>query len=548
MRLFSFLNFIFLFTVSICAADPSKVWIADLGNGNYKNPIIYADYSDPDICRADKDYYMTASSFNCIPGLPILHSKDLVNWTIIGHALESITMPPNYYDIPRHGRGVFAPSIRYHNNYFYIYWGDPDLGIFMVRTQNPKGKWEAPVMVKEGRGFIDPCPLWDDDGNVYLIHALAGSRVRQSSLLIVNRLSSDGDKVIDGQGHVVYSGHGENPTIEGPKFYKHNGYYWIFAPAGGVKNGWQLAMRSRNIYGPYESRTVMARGTTDINGPHQGGWVTTPDGKEDWFIHFQDKDAYGRIIHLQPMSWRKDGWPIIGIDKAGKGTGEPVTTFRKPNVGKNYPVMTPQESDEFNERTLSLQWQWHANPYIYWYYPAGEKGHLKLFSVVQNNDEYNNMMDCPNLLLQKFPAEEFSITSKMTFNPSNRAIGERGGLIVMGYDYAILAFENTSSGIILSMSECLEAEKKNPEKLIASQKLDSANLTVWLRIDVHSEGVCTFFYSLNGKHFQPIGGKFTARKGGWIGAKVGLFCNRPKISGAGGWLEVDYFRIQKSEK
>jgi len=544
MRLLSFLSFIFLYALSVSATEPSKVWVADLGNGNYKNPIIYADYSDPDICRAGDDYYMTASSFNCTPGLPILHSRDLVNWSIVGHALDSVT-PSKYYDVPRHGRGVFAPSIRYHNNYFYIYWGDPDQGIFMVRTKDPKGKWDAPVMVKEGKGYIDPCPLWDDDGNVYLVYALAGSRVRQSSLLIVNRLSPNGEKVIDGQGRVVYSGHGENPTIEGPKFYKHNGYYWIFAPAGGVKNGWQLAMRSRDIYGPYESRIVLARGTTDINGPHQGGWVTTPDGKEDWFIHFQEKDAYGRIIHLQPMTWRKDGWPVIGVDKDGKGTGEPVTTYRKPNVGKTYPIMTLQDSDEFNERTLGLQWQWHANPYIYWYYPAGEKGNLRLFSIVQSGNEYGNMMDCPNLLLQKFPAEEFSVVSKITFNPSKRAIGERGGLIVMGYDYAMLAFENTSDGMKLSVMECREAEKKNPEKPIASEKLDADNPTVWLRVDVRSGGKCTFFYSLNGKKYQPLGGDFTARKGGWIGAKVGLFCNRPEVSGAGGWMDVDYFRFEK---
>ncbi len=547
MRLSSLLIPIFFLTGMVYATEPSKVWVADNGDGSYKNPIIYADYSDPDICRAGNDYYITASSFNCTPGLPILHSNDLVNWTIIGHALDKVD-PSSIYDIPRHGGGVFAPSIRYHNDYFYIFWGDPDIGIYMVRTKDPKGKWEAPVMVKEGKGFIDPCPLWDDDGNAYLIHALAGSRIRQSSLLIINSLSPDGTKVLDGQGRVVYDGHGVNPTIEGPKLYKRDGYYWIFAPAGGVKNGWQLAMRSRDIFGPYESRTVMARGTTNINGPHQGGWVTTPDGKEDWFIHFQDKDAYGRIIHLQPMNWNKDGWPIIGIDKDGKGIGEPVTTYRKPNVGKTYPIATPQESDEFNNRTLGLQWQWHANPYIYWYYPAGENGNLRLFSTVQRGNDYGNMFDCPNLLLQKFPTEEFSVVTKATFTPSSRAVGERGGLIVMGYDYAMLIFENTSNGVTLSAIECHEADKKNPESIIATEKLDAPTPTAWLRVDVRSGGKCTFFYSLNGKQFKSLGGEFTAKQGRWIGAKVGLFCNRPEISGAGGWLDVDYFRVEKLGK
>ena len=545
MRLFSIVISICLFTASICSAQLSKAWVADNGDGTYTNPIIHADYSDPDVCRAGEDYYMTSSSFNCIPGLPILHSKDLVNWTIVGHALESIT-PSDMYDIPRHAKGVFAPSIRYHNDYFYIYWGDPDFGIYMVRAKDPKGKWEAPRMVKEGKGFIDPCPLWDEDGNVYLVHALAGSRVRQSSLLIMNRLSPDGDKVVDGQGRVVYDGHGDNPTIEGPKLYKHEGYYWIFAPAGGVRNGWQLAMRSRDIFGSYESRTVLARGKTDINGPHQGGWVTTPDGSEDWFIHFQDKVAYGRIIHLQPMKWSEDGWPVIGIDTDGDGVGEPVTIHRKPNVGKTYPTATPQDNDEFDSRTLGLQWQWHANPYVYWYYPAGENGLLRLLSVVQNPDEYENMLDCPNLLLQKFPAEEFSAITKVTFHPSGRAIGERAGLIIMGYDYGMLTLNNTEDGVTLSMVECYEALNKKPEATISTEKLRSN--TVWLRVDVHKGAKCTFLYSLDGKRYTPLGNEFTARQGGWIGAKVGLFCNRPKVSGAGGWLDADYFRIEKLNK
>lgn len=540
MRLFSLL--IFIFSVTLCWAKPSEVWVSDNGDGTYTNPVVDADYSDPDICRAGDDYYMTASSFNCTPGLPILHSKDLVNWTIIGHALDSV-VPSSIYDVARHGCGVYAPSIRYHNDYFYIYWGDPDLGIFMVRTKDPKGKWEAPVMVKEGKGFIDPCPLWDEDGSVYMVHALAASRIRQNSLLVMNRLSPDGSKVLDGQGRVVYDGREFNPTIEGPKLYKHNGYYWIFAPAGGVKQGWQLAMRSKDIDGPYEFRIVMAQGATEINGPHQGGWVTTPDGRQDWFLHFQDKEVYGRVVHLQPMTWNSDGWPVIGIDKDGDGTGDPVITHRKPNVGKTYPVATPQDSDEFDSRMLGLQWQWHANPYIYWYYPAGEDGRLRLFSVAQQRNEYGNMLDCPNLLLQKFPTEEFSAVTKVTFTPSDRIIGERAGLIVMGYDYAMLVFEKTADGVTLSLAECYGGENKKPETVVATQKLD--NLTAWLRVDVRKDGKCTFLYSMDGKRFSALGGGFTARQGRWIGAKVGLFCNSPKGSGAGGWLDADYFRIEK---
>ena len=190
----------------------SQVWVADNGDGTYKNPIIFADYSDPDICRAGDDFYMTASSFNCVPALPILHSRDLVNWTIINHAVKRF--PDEYYDVVQHGNGVWAPSIRYHNGWFYIYWGDPDRGIFMVRTQHPEGDWSPPVLVKDAHGNIDACPLWDDDGKVYLVHAFANSRAGVSDILQVQELTSDGAQVTRNR-KIVINGYKVYPTLEG---------------------------------------------------------------------------------------------------------------------------------------------------------------------------------------------------------------------------------------------------------------------------------------------------------------------------------------------
>ena len=162
----------------------SEAWCPDNGNGTYTNPVINADYSDPDACVVGEDYYLTASSFNCIPGLPVLHSKDLVNWEIIGHALEN-QYPTEVYDAPSHGKGVWAPSIRYHKGEFYIYWGDPDYGVMMVKTKDPAGKWEEPVCVIPGKGLIDTTPLWDEDGRCYLGHAYANSRSRFASVIVV---------------------------------------------------------------------------------------------------------------------------------------------------------------------------------------------------------------------------------------------------------------------------------------------------------------------------------------------------------------------------
>lgn len=513
----------------------SKAWVADQGDGTYKNPIIYADYSDPDVCRVGEDYYMVSSSFNCAPALPVLHSKDLVNWQLIGHVSDQVP-PFDNFKVPQHGNGVWAPSLRYHNGEFYVYYGDPDHGIFMSKTKNPAGPWEPIILVQEGKGLIDPSPLWDDDGNAYLVHAFAGSRAGIKSLLVVNKMSPDGKKLLD-DGVVVFDGHDNHPTVEGPKFYKRNGYYYIFAPAGGVSTGWQLILRSKNIYGPYEEKVVLEQGSTEINGPHQGGWIDTPDGKEHWFIHFQDQEAYGRVVHMQPVNWVND-WPMMGEDKDGNGIGEPVLTYHKPKVGKTYPVATPVDSDEFSGNELGVQWQWHANPHPTWFFPSPAKGEGRLFAVTLPED-YQNLWQVPNLLLQKFPANEFTATSKMKFSP--RDVGEKTGLLIMGMDYSYLGLEKREDGIYLIQAICEQTEKGNPEQVRDLTKVDAED--IWLQVQVKPGEKYQFAWSSNGKKFKTVGPELTAKPGKWIGAKVGLFCTREKRTNDSGWVDVDWFRI-----
>ncbi len=527
----------------------SKVWVADSGNGNYKNPVLYADYSDPDVCRVGNDYYLVASSFANIPGLPILHSNDLVNWKIIGYAILKMT-PEERFNTMQHGNGVWAPSIRYHNNEFYIYFGDPDAGIYMTKATDPAGAWSPLTLVKEGEGLIDSCPFWDEDGKAYVVHGFAGSRAGMKSVLAVFEMTPDGTKAIT-DDRLVFDGHPDNTTTEGPKFYKRNGYYYIFCPAGGVKPGWQLALRSKNIYGPYESKKVLAQGNTDINGPHQGAWVTTPDGKEDWFLHFQDLYAYGRAVLLEPMKWAND-WPVMGINKNKDGCGEPVSSYKKPNVGKTYPVETPAESDEFNGQTLGLQWQWQANSNPLWYFCAGDKGYLRLFAWNLIGDA-KNLWDAPNLLLQKFPAPDFSAVTKLKFSPYKK--GERAGLVIMGMDYATICLESTDNGLTLNQISCIGADKGKPEKVNASVAF--SNSEIYLKVTIKqskkkdSDGIyvptatCNFSYSIDGNKFTTFGETFKAREGQWIGAKVGLFCSRPKPLNDSGYADVDWFRIEK---
>lgn len=535
-------------SLTLQAQYVSEVWVADRGDGTYRNPIIHADYSDPDVCCVGDDFYMTASSFACAPGLPILHSKDLVNWQIVNYALPAVP-PTEYYSEPRHGKGVWAPCIRHHAGEFYIYWGDPDHGIYMVKTDDPIGEWEAPVLVKAGKGMIDPTPLWDDDGKAYLVHAWAASRSKMNSILVACEMNAEGTAVI-GKPVLIYDGNdGVNHTVEGPKLYKRDGWYYIFAPAGGVEQGWQLAMRSKSIYGPYEVRRVMEQGDTDINGPHQGGWVETPQG-ESWFVHFQDKAMYGRIIHLNPMVWH-DGWPVIGEDKDGDGCGNPVRRHAKPKVNGKHPKTTPVESDEFNSRQLGLQWEWHAN-YQDTYGFTSDLGYMRLYGHVLS-EGFVNFWEVPNLLLQKFPAEAFTATTKLKV--SAKADGQQSGLIVMGWNYGYLAAVKKGEDFVLRQVTCKDAEQGGPEETedvatLPATRIYGAGLRanyeldIYMRVEVSKGGICRFSYSTDGKRYTRTDITFTAREGKWIGAKVGLFSTAPHDKQRG-WVDADWFRITK---
>ncbi len=525
----------FFLGIQSYAQEISKVWVTDNGDGTYKNPILYADYSDPDVIRVGNDFYMTASSFNCTPGLPVLHSKDMVNWELIGYALPRL-VPEDIYSKPQHGNGVWAPCIRYHNNEFYIYYPDPDFGIYLVKAKDPAGPWSDPVMVKAGKGLIDPSPLWDEDGKVYLVHAFAGSRAGFKSVIVVNELNSEGTQVIN-DNVMVFDGHNAHPTIEGPKFYKRNAYYYIFAPAGGVSTGWQTVLRSRNVYGPYEDKIVMNQGKTNINGPHQGAWVDTPTG-EDWFIHFQDKEAYGRIVHLQPMRWVND-WPVIGSDPDGDGIGEPVETYKKPNVGATFPIFTPPESDEFNGHSLGLQWQWHANPELSFGFASGNLGFFRLNCIVR--PESDGLWEVPNLLLQKFPAEEFTATAKLTFN--SRTPNEEVGFVVMGEDYQYISLRSLEDGLVVRAVQCKNARTGGKEAELFSEKMEGNE--IYFRVKVEKGAVCSFSYSVDGKRFRNAGPSFNAVPGRWIGAKIGYFALREGITNDAGTVDIDWFRIEK---
>jgi len=488
------------------------------------NPVLDADWPDPDVIRVGADYYLVASSFNRVPGLPVLHSSDLVSWELVTNALRELP-PVEHYAVPRHGGGVWAPSLRFHDGTYFIVYPDPDYGIHVLTTQDPGGQWSRPTLLMPGAGLIDPCPLWDDDGRTYLVHAWAKSRSGLTNRLTVVEVSADLSRVV-GAPRTVIDGD-DLPgyrTLEGPKFYKRDGWYWIFAPAGGVATGWQSVFRSRSPYGPYESRIVLEQGSTSVNGPHQGAWVDTPTG-ENWFLHFQDRGVFGRVVHLQPMAWGEDGWPRIGAQRPD-GRGEPEPTLPVAVTAETATVCRrePERSDGFAGTVLGPQWHWQANPQPGWGYLPGD-GTLRLVVCAVGSA---NLRDLPGVLSQQLPGQPSQVTTSLRLDSD--VTGAQAGLLVLGLDYAWIGLVRSPAGAdVVCRRLAPSAEHTAP-----SASLGTVGASCWisLRAVTDETGLVTFSWSGDdGVTWQVAPSPFQAVSGLWIGAEIGVFACAPTGSG-----------------
>lgn len=528
----------------------NRLWKADLGNGNYQNPVLNADYSDPDAIRVGEDYYMISSSFCNVPGMPLLHSKDLVNWKVVNYILDKL--PGEHHKEPHHGAGVWAPSIRYHDGMFYVCFPMAEEGTFMTTAKDPLGKWSEPVCICDEYGWIDPCPFWDDDGQAYLVSAVAKGFVGYNSVLYLIRMTPDGMstygdivKIFDGNDKGQY-------TLEGPKLYKKDGYYYIFAPAGGVKPGWQTVLRSKNIWGPYEYKEVLKQGTTPINGPHQGAWVDTVTG-EDWFLHFQDRFALGRVVHLQPMIWTEDGWPIIGNPVEGEDYGEPVAEYRKPDVGKTYEMCDPDATDYFDKGVLGLQWQWNANldPNKEWYSFAedGQNG-ICMNAVAHSSDK--QVCHMSNLLLQKWPCRTFECVTKLDM--SGLSEGDFAGIISLANNYAGVVGKCTKEGYEVHLIHGVRNEPKEEETVICK----GAPAVLYFKYTVTENGYArkckidnapcetmSYSYSFDNEEYTKVH-EMPSYPGYWVGVKNGIFAANRECSttGSAKFEYVEYSAIE----
>ncbi|MEE2568935.1 family 43 glycosylhydrolase [Pseudarthrobacter sp. J64] len=499
----------------------------------YANPILNADWPDPDAVQVRGVYYLIASSFNRVPGLPVLKSRNLVDWEHAGHALLQLP-PTSHYSLVRHGGGVWAPALRYHDGRFWIFYPDPDHGIFVLTAEQAEGPWSAPHLLYAGRGLIDPCPLWDDDGEAYLVHGWAKSRIGVKNRLTVHRMSPDASRLLDHGTHVINGD--ELPgysTLEGPKFYKRDGWYWIFAPAGGVATGWQSVFRSRSPFGPYEERRVLVQGDTDVNGPHQGAWVTTPQG-EDWFLHFQDRGPYGRVVHLQPMGWDEDGWPWMGERNHDGGPGTPVITHPYP-AGTVADQAAPPASDDFMTPRLGPQWHWQANPLDGWAHQCGG-GHLVL--KPKANDPIN-LRELPNVLGQILPGTPSTFTT--TLELQDVPVGTRAGVVVLGLEYAWLGIIRTADGYVLGDGTGGDGPQERQHG--RQRQLPGSRIELQIRTDGTPRS--TFAWrSGPGEPWEVQGWNFEVVKGQWIGAELGIFATSPLGSEESGNVIVGPVRVE----
>lgn len=484
----------------------------------YRNPVLFADYSDPDVIRDGNNYYLVASTFAFVPGIPILQSNDLVHWTILGHVLPRIDIAPQY-DMAggnRYGRGVWAPAIRKHNGLFYVYFPTPDEGIFVTTAKKIGGLWSKPVAVIAQAGLEDPCPFWDDDGNAYLVHSKKGA-----GPLILHRMAPDGMSVLDDGKEIVRDAK-QLPTLEGPKMYKRDGYYYIFAPFGGVSTGAQAVLRSRSIDGPYEHRVVLHQGSTNVNGPHQGGYVESQDGK-GWFVHFQSRGAHGRIVHLEPVRW-EDDWPVMGEAAAGATVGEPVSSWPIPQHPGKDSAQRPQTSDEFSGAKLGPQWEWNHNPEDARWSLTERRGYLRLkpgFAA--------DIFSARNTLTEMMQDDAFEFTTRLEL--SGMKDGDHAGLAM---------FEQAASGVEVVQAGGVRSQGffHGSQTVDGAARLAGASVLLRVRVDGDS---ATYFSSVDeGKSFQPVGPAVRIAFSWWKGSRQALFAYTTQQSSDAGHVDFDW--------
>lgn len=507
------------------SVEAQQVWTPDNGNGTFTNPIMWGDWPDPDIIRVGDDFYLVSTSMHYVPGCPIATSKDLVNWKMVGYAVERYDEDPRY-DMQNgqlYLNGSWASTIRYHKGKFYVGfctpygWGTETGHFSICIADKPDGPWERTIFPEY---LYDPGLFFDDDGKVYVVHG--------QGTLYITELNSD-VKSVKGKPVEIWNKRfkdsqtfGENFGMEGSHMYKINGKYYITCPAGGTK-GWQVCLRSDHIYGPYEHKVIMQDDSSyPPNGLHQGGMVQLKNG-DWWFIIMQDRGPIGRVPYLLPVKWI-DGWPMLGDN------GKDVITYPKPDVGKKQqPLSAPATSDEFKSKKLGLQWQWNHNPDPQKWTLTERPGYMRLKASLATN-----LKEARNTLTQRVQGPSCEGTVEM--DVTNLREGNVAGFGIFQFPYAYVAVQQEGN-----TREIIMCNNDQTEEVIENFKGDK----LWIRSRVTDKTfTAQFYYSLDGREFHPIGDELKMGLGlPWTANRFALFNFSTKEMGLDGYADFNWFRF-----
>lgn len=505
-------------------AQAQQVWSPDNGDGTFTNPLMWGDWPDPDVIRVGDEFYMVSTSMHYVPGSPVVKSKDLVNWEMAGYAVDRYEEDPRY-DMQGgtlYLNGSWANSLRYHNGKFYVAfctpygWGTEKGHFSVCEAEKPEGPWKRTIFPEY---LYDPGLFFDDNGKVYVVHGQHN--------LFVTELNADARSVkgkpvkIWDKGVDDAHNSGKRAGMEGSHVYKVNGMYYILCPAGGTE-GWQVCLRSRNIYGPYEHKVVIQDDSSyPTNGLHQGGMVQLKNG-DWWFIIMQDRGAIGRVPHLLPVKW-VDGWPMLGIN------GHDAIVYQKPDVGKTYPIKSPATTDEFNSTKLGLQWQWNHNPDNSKWSLTERKGYLRLKAI-----KADSLPNARNTLTQRVQGPLSTGTVEM--DASGMKDGNVAGFGIFEDPYAYLAVRQDHG-----VRKLIACHKGVQTTVIENLKQNK----VWFRARVTDRDfTARLYYSLDGKDFSPAGGVLHMDLGyPWTANRFALLNYSETEEGADGVADFNWFRF-----
>ncbi len=492
----------------------------DQGDGTYRNPVLPSDYSDIDCIRVGSNYYAISSTFQFSPGMVILKSTDLVNWTIEGHAISDLTQigpELNWDKMDRYGRGVWAGALRFHAGKFWIYFGTPDEGYFMTSAPDPRGPWEPVHQVMAAKGWDDPCPFWDDDGQGYLV----GSHFSGGYKIHLFKLTADGRGLVEGYDRVIHQSKGS----EANKLYKINGiYYHLFSEV--QADGRVLMMeRAKSIEGPYEEIRKLKHADWDAMEPNQGGLVQTEAGDWYFYTHHGRGSWEGRCNSLLPVTWI-DGWPVLG-EVGPDGIGKMAWSGRKPVHPS--PIVTPQASDDFSASSLPPQWEWNYQPRSDKWSLTERPGWLRLHAFPPLNQD--NLLKWGNTLTQRcFRTTDNEVVIKLEVQ--GMVDGQRAGLCHFAKTYSWLGVVQQGESRVLTCNV--------NGKVATGPMLDQD--VVWLRSTWGLDGKSHYSFSRDGVTFTAIGDTYPLSWGHYRGDRIGIFNTNSK--GEAGFVDVDFLHYR----